>query len=146
MITPIMHVHNALEKCSDEVFRIPMVSIYVFILVSSGIQICLWKIQIWVLLFQLAIFLELLLSRFEYNFNIKFYLNRPSSRDITLWKSRTLIWIFRRQIWIPEITRIKSYMDNMGMRNTSSEHLSSALCTVCGTKFLVLPEVPTFYE
>ena len=37
-------IHSALEKCSDEVFRTPMVSIYVFILVSSGIQLsCLRK-------------------------------------------------------------------------------------------------------
>ena len=37
----------------------------------------------------------------------------------TYWKVGPVgIWIFRRQIWIPGI---KMYMDNLGVRNTSSE-------------------------
>ena len=44
--------HSALEKCSDKVFRTAMVSMYVLILLISGIQISLRKIQIWALLFQ----------------------------------------------------------------------------------------------
>ena len=36
------------------------------------------------------------------------------------------IQIFQRQIGIPEITRIKTYMDTLGVRNTSSEHFSSS--------------------
>ena len=51
--------HGALETGSDKVFRTPMVSIYVLILVPSGIRVCLQKIQIRVLLFQRAISLEL---------------------------------------------------------------------------------------
>ena len=45
----------------------------------------------------------------------------------TSWKSRTRIWIFRRHIWIPEITQIKTLIDTLGIRNTLSEYFLSAL-------------------
>ena len=44
-------------------------------------------------------------------------------------KSRTRIWIFWRQIWIPELTRIIKHMDTVGVQKTLSETFSCALCT-----------------
>ena len=50
------------------------------------------------------------------------------SHETKNFKSRTRIRIFRRQIWITEMTWIKTYMDTLGVRNTSSETFISAVC------------------
>ena len=43
----LLLLHSAHDKSSDKVFWTPMVSICFLHLVTSGIQISLWKIQIW---------------------------------------------------------------------------------------------------
>ena len=66
-----------------------------FIIVTSGIQICHQKIQILVLFFKkLNLFIP----------------SGASPGGYQTWKIRTRIriWILRRQIWIPEVIRIKN--------------------------------------
>ena len=54
----------------------------------------------------------------EFSFVLKLYSNQPtSSKDITLWKSRTCIWIFEGTF-------------GLGVMNTSSKQFSCALCCV----------------
>ena len=87
---------------------------------------------------------------FEYELPTKFFLWVRVRFAAQIFKSRTRIRIFRRQIWIPELTRIKTYMDTLGVRNTSSETFISAVCShstvFCCSRFTVVWEDPLYRE
>ena len=149
-----MHLKNVQTKYS----------IYVFILVTSEIHLYslpLWKHQIRVLLFQLPIFLLLLGTCRPFwitilqektlmwtTFMLKLlYWRRPnSSRDIASWKSRIRIWIFRRQIWIHEVTRIKNVYGYHGCAEYFFwTFFKCTHCTVPSFSTIILKSKVNFY-